>query len=186
MFRFYFWTAPVVCCAWFSTITKTDLYFSAHKDEDQYPQTNIPTSRCALLLLQTCSGGLSVYQRLLNHRGWILPAQELHLHLLTNGGQVNGEVTERQALLNRVAVGSWGRVPNHLDEAHKCLNVGITRYFSEIFWWAPYFTFPLCQMVSLPSGSTLSVSTVRYANFLVSPWALISCRAFFPMKSTGW
>lgn len=93
--------------------------FSGHIVEDRFPETGVPTSLCALLLLQTCSGGLGVHQWLLDHCGWILPAQKLHLHLLTNGGQVNGEVTKRQALLNRIAVRSRGRVPNHLDGTHK-------------------------------------------------------------------
>lgn len=129
MFRFYFWTAAVA--SWLYCMIQYQrlmliFFFPVTNMRGGFPQTSTPTSHCTLLLLlQTCSGGLSVYQRLLYHRGWILPAQELHLHFLTNGGQVSGEITERQALMNRVAVRSGGRVPNHLVRAHKCVNFGV-------------------------------------------------------------
>lgn len=66
-----------------------------------------------------------MYERLLDHRGWVLPAQELHLHLLTDVGQVSGEVTKRQALLNGVAVRPRGCVPDHLDGANRCVHSGV-------------------------------------------------------------
>lgn len=70
------------------------------------PFTAAAPSDALVLLLQASSGGFREDERFLRDRGRVFLTQKLHFHLLTHPNQVDGQVSEGQALLRGVAVRS--------------------------------------------------------------------------------